>query len=82
MIKQGYKKKIIVTFSPTIFRIYKLKNRNAEFKKREYFVEYFNRNNEITPNIIYNKPFFYNQLQKVRDDEPDILIRPSTLNKL
>ena len=64
-IKQGYKKKMIVSFSPAIFRIYRIKNNNQEFKKPEYYIEYANRN-EVTPPIIYNKPFFIISYKKLK----------------
>jgi hypothetical protein len=78
-IKQGDIKKIVVLWSPTIYKINKVININKSFGTKKYYIVQNNNENE-TPELISSQPFKSNELQLVKDNDEDIDIIPSKLN--
>ena len=78
-IKQGDGKKIVVLYSPTVYKINRIININKSFGTKKYYIVQNNNENE-TPEQISNQPFKSNELQLVKDNDEDIDIIPSKLN--
>ena len=78
-IKQGDGKKIVVQWSPRIYKIDRIVNINKSFGTKKYYIKQ-NINPDQTPEQISNQPFKSNELQLVKDNDEDIDIIPSKLN--
>ena len=78
-IKQGDGKKIVVLWSPTIYKINRVININKSFGTKKYYILQ-NHNPNETPEEISSQPFKSNELQLVKDNDEDIDIIPSKLN--
>ena len=70
LIKNGEKKKIVTLYSPKVFIISKIVDKNEELKKPRYYIN----SDKIT------NSFYFNELLKVDSESKDIDIRPSDLN--
>ena len=78
-IKQHDGKKIVVLWSPTIYKINRVININKSFGTKKYYILQ-NHNPNETPEEISSQPFKSNELQLVKDNDEDIDIIPSKLN--
>ena len=78
-IKQGDIKKIVVLWSPSIYKINRVININKSFGKKKYYILQNNDPDE-TPEEIANQIFFSNELQLVKDNDEDLDIIPKKLN--